>query len=120
MDKKNPVVKKDSSELKVEDFAMHWDEYQKTWNELLEDNFLVAKALHQSEEVTFFLVRYLMEENERREETLRVELRECIDEVAQDLVEFEAEELKRRFDRVFDRHSKQIEMINAWRERFET
>lgn len=53
----------------------------------------------------------------------REDLRSCLDEIVGNHVEeqvgYQAEELKRRFDRVFERHAKQIEQINEWRNRFD-
>ena len=53
----------------------------------------------------------------------REDLRSCLDEIVGNHVEeqvgYQAEELKRRFDRMFDRHAKQIEQINEWRNRFD-
>ena len=53
----------------------------------------------------------------------REDLRSCLDEMVGDHVEdhvgYQAEELKRRFDRVLARHAKQIERINEWRSRFD-
>ena len=53
----------------------------------------------------------------------REDLRSCLDELVGDHVEnqvgYQAEELKRRFDRVLERHAKQIEKINEWRNRFD-
>ena len=53
----------------------------------------------------------------------REDLRSCLDEIVGDHVEeqigYQAEELKRRFDKVLERHAKQIEQINEWRNRFD-
>ena len=53
----------------------------------------------------------------------REDLRSCLDEIVGNHVEeqvgYQAEELKRRFDRMFDRHARQIEQINEWRNRFD-
>ena len=53
----------------------------------------------------------------------REDLRSCLDEMVGNHVEeqvgYQAEELKRRFDRVLDRHAKQIDRINEWRNRFD-
>ena len=45
----------------------------------------------------------------KEREAIRSELRACVDEVAQDYAEFEASELKRRFDQVFEKQNKVIE-----------
>ena len=53
----------------------------------------------------------------------REDLRSCLDEMVghhvEEQVGYQADELKRRFDRMFDRHAKQIEQINEWRNRFD-
>ena len=53
----------------------------------------------------------------------REDLRSCLDEIVGDHVEeqvgYQAEELKRRFDKMFDRHARQIDQINEWRNRFD-
>jgi len=51
----------------------------------------------------------LAQEQVKEREAIRSELRACIDEVAQDYAEFEASELKRRFDQVFEKQNTMIE-----------
>ena len=52
-------------------------------------------------------------------EDTRIDLRACIDDAVEEYVEFEAEELKRRVDNILDRHAKQIDNLNRWKDRFE-
>lgn len=52
-------------------------------------------------------------------EDTRIDLRACIDDAVEEYVEFEAVELKRHVDKVFDRLAKQIDNLNRWRDRFE-
>ena len=60
------------------------------------------------------------------EKSLRIELRQCIEEVVEGHIEFEAGELQRRLDRSLERQNKRLESqdrsidhLNEWRNRSE-
>lgn len=57
------------------------------------------------------------EEAQDMTQMLRKDIEELIVEVAKDYAEYESEELRRRLDRMFSRHSSEIERLYAWRHR---
>lgn len=57
---------------------------------------------------------------EKSREELRDDIRACIDEVAENHAKFEAEKLKKSIDGVLDRHSKRIELLERWRDSFDS
>lgn len=67
--------------------------------------------------VTFSLLLSHLHKGEAAHD-LRV-LRDYLDEVVEDQVEFQAEELKKILNGVLERQGEQIERINIWRDRFE-
>ena len=84
-------------------------------NELLGETL---RALLQETDIVSEINEQFKRSVERSREELKEELRACIDEVVGDHVEFEAEDLKKRMDRVLDRHSRRIESLERWRDNF--
>ena len=93
------------------DFSKHLDEYQEVWQELLEKDPLIAKALHLVSMTNFYVVTDVSKRVLRRNNEMRTELREFIDEVAQDVVGAEHERLEKNINRILDRHSRDIQRI---------
>lgn len=59
----------------------------------------------------------LTENAQEMSERLQTEVMEFIEEVAKDSAQYESEELRRRLDRMFERHSREIDALYAWRHR---
>ena len=56
-----------------------------------------------------YVTKEINQNAQKRQEDLKSELRDCIDEVARDYAEFETSELKRRVDQVFEQHNEKFD-----------
>jgi len=113
----------------------HPDEYQvHRWDleekieKVASENELLGSALKALlEEIDIRDYRWLFEYSlktnidalKRSIEETRNDLRVCIDDIVEEYVEFEGEKLKRRVDGILDRHARQIDNLNRWRDRYE-
>ncbi len=81
--------------------------------ELEEVHEMLPSAIYSAVHFSIQLTKWSLERLVENESTLRDELRQCIDDVAEEYAEFHAEEFKKRADAVFDRQSRQIDTLSA-------
>ena len=55
----------------------------------------------------------------RSRKNLELDLRQCVEEVAGNISEYDTSELRKRMDRAFERHDKAIDRLFIWLSRLE-
>ncbi len=91
------------------DLERRGEEFVENVEEVFEEYPSVGKTFASFYRLLTVTTNLLAQEQVKEREAIRSELRACIDEVAQDYAEFEASELKRRFDQVFEKQNTMIE-----------
>lgn len=111
-----------------DEYQVHRWELEEKIEKVASENELLGGALKALlEEIDIrdsrWLFEYSLKTNidafKRSIEETRNDLRACIDDIVEEYVEFEGEKLKRRVDGILDRHARQIDNLNRWRDRYE-
>lgn len=109
MDENNSNSKKALTTTTLSEFERLGDEFVENLEGVFEEYPQVGKTLVSFWRLFSIVVRAFGETLPNELEAIKLDLRASIDEVVEDYTEFEASELKRRVEQVFEKQDKLIE-----------